>query len=103
MKFRQQLVREIFHENVTDYNANKRSRRSSTVPDPLRLVERHFPSKIQPNEVKKTPSRRCVVCSANKSRSESRYICVPCDVGLCVDPCFEIYHTKRDFANIFAK
>ena len=58
---------------------------------------------IQPNEVKKTPSRRCVVCSANKSRSESRYICVPCDVGLCVDPCFEIYHTKRDFANIFAK
>ncbi|GFT17034.1 piggyBac transposable element-derived protein 4 [Trichonephila clavipes] len=31
-----------------------------------------------------------------KIRKETRYYCEKCDVGLCVVPCFEKFHTQRD-------
>ena len=46
-------------------------------------------------------SKRCALCSANKIRKDTRYYCKDCDVGLCVVPCFEYYHTKTDFSNAF--
>ena len=30
------------------------------------------------------------------SPSESRYFCPDCNVGLCVTPCFRLYHTAQD-------
>lgn len=29
-------------------------------------------------------------------RKETRYYCPDCDVGLCLTPCFKLYHTKAD-------
>lgn len=90
-KFQLQLIREIlekFHQSTscqhrTGYN------------HPLRLTERHFPSVYE--SVGKNRCRRCVVCSANDKRRESTYECKDCNVGLCVDPCFKIYHTKLNY------
>ena len=48
-----------------------------------------------------SPTRRCAVCSVNKIRKDIRYYCKDCDVGLCVVPCFEYFHTKTDFSNVF--
>lgn len=69
---------------------------------PARLTERHFIKTIPPTAGKENPTRKCVICchkkkNGKKMRKETRYFCKQCDVGLCVDPCFEIYHTKEDF------
>lgn len=60
---------------------------------PLRLTARHFPDIVPPTSLKKNALRKCIVCSRKKIRRESRYQCTECDVGLCVQPCFKIYHT----------
>ncbi|XP_034185281.1 uncharacterized protein LOC117606608 isoform X7 [Osmia lignaria lignaria] len=66
---------------------------------PRRLLERHFPETIPPTEKKFNPVRQCVKCSRKKCvngkriRKETRYYCPECNVGLCVTPCFRLYHT----------
>ncbi|CAH1967215.1 unnamed protein product [Acanthoscelides obtectus] len=83
-------------------------RYSSTEAKPLhfdqgnaRLTERHFPELVPRKEGKKSATRRCKVCSQTKAgikkRKESSYMCRECDVGLCVVPCFRIYHQVADF------
>ncbi|UYV79603.1 hypothetical protein LAZ67_17003232 [Cordylochernes scorpioides] len=74
-----------------------RGRPSTSEDIPLRLIERHFPSLVPPTEKKKNPTRYCHVCGANKKRKESRYMCKDCDVALCVVPCFETFHTIKNF------
>ncbi|CAH1966735.1 unnamed protein product [Acanthoscelides obtectus] len=67
-----------------------------------RLQNRHFPVSVprKPGSTK-VGSRRCCVCSHTKQkqakRKESSYMCPECDVGLCVVPCFKIYHTEATF------
>lgn len=68
---------------------------------PSRLKERHFPKTIPPTEEKENPTRKCVICchkrkNGKKIRRETRYFCKQCDASLCVDPCFQIYHTQED-------
>jgi hypothetical protein len=45
--------------------------------------------------------RKCHVCynttTAPKKETKTTYECVECNVGLCVVPCFEIYHTLKNF------
>ena len=57
----------------------------------LRLNGRHFPSLCERKKIAK------VVCTKNNKRRESRYQCQECDVGLCVYPCFKIYHTELNY------
>jgi hypothetical protein len=40
---------------------------------------------------------RCRVCSSKKKRTTTRFSCMKCKVGLCIEPCFQIYHTKVNF------
>ncbi|CAH2005722.1 unnamed protein product [Acanthoscelides obtectus] len=67
-----------------------------------RLQNRHFPVSVprKPGSTK-VGSRRCWVCSHTKQkqakRKESSYMCPECDVGLCVVPCFKLYHTEATF------
>ena len=65
---------------------------------PFRLIDRHFPSKC-PNRAGTTQlsRRKCVVCMKSKRRSDTRYECRKCDVGLCIDNCFEIFHTQLNY------
>ena len=61
-----------------------------------RYSGRHFPELIPPTECKENPQKRCVVCSKNKKRKESRYQSADCEnkPGLCPAPCFRVYHTE---------
>ena len=74
-----------------EYSENTINRWSRTciLPSPLRLTERHFIVTVLATKKKEKPSTRCVVCSENKIRSETRYMCGDCNVGLCVVSCFK--------------
>lgn len=84
-------------------SVNKTKGRPGILPNPLRLTERHFLDIIPSNEKKLRPTRQCFVCCSKRNdngkriRKETRYFCPDCDVGLCLSPCFKIYHTKAEF------
>jgi len=104
LQFRIALVRSLLEQNLQNDLSKHSVRRGrpSNEPTPIRLISRHFPSLIPPTESKQHPTRRCYVCAhtkneSNRTRSESRYECTICDVALCVDPCFRVYHTSLNF------
>ena len=69
---------------------------SAKLEDVMRLTERHFIRKI-PGTQRERPTRRCRVCyKKGLKRKESRYCCSSCpsQPGLCLEGCFEAYHTK---------
>jgi len=102
LEYRLKLI-ETYVENYFSAEMGPKSGRPSTTHNPLRLSERHFIEHIPPTDKKEFPTRRCIVCSSKKDgrgkkvRRESRYYCPDCDVGLCLDPCFRIYHTRKEF------
>ncbi|CAL1277651.1 unnamed protein product [Larinioides sclopetarius] len=68
-----------------------------------RLTRRHFASHIEATEKKKMPTRVYTLCSkkfdnkGRRVRKESRFECKQCNVALWIVPCFEIFHTVKDF------
>ncbi|XP_012939283.1 piggyBac transposable element-derived protein 4-like [Aplysia californica] len=52
----------------------------------------HFPAKFA------DPKHRpvCKVCASVKKRAQCRHYCPTCNVALCIDNCFRIYHTAKD-------
>ena len=50
----------------------------------------HFPKRLERNKRK-----NCVLCYQNTQNYKKTYFeCDQCGVGLCIDSCFKIYHTK---------
>jgi len=94
LKFRIDLIEGLFVKYAMERKVPGRRGDDNTV---RRLIERHFPKRIPPTEKKSKPTRRCVVCSKHGKRRETVYHCRDCDVALCVDECFEDYHTKKNF------
>lgn len=69
-----------------------------------RLISRHFIKKIPPTPKKSNPRRTCKVCSKkiktgklDRCKKETSYYCPICNVPLCIENCFEIYHTKKQY------
>lgn len=98
-KFHLCLIREILlkypNENTC---SNKSGGQTASKDNQLRLVSRHFPSKYtNPTGMRQNGRRKCVVCSKHKMRTETRFQCKDCNVGLCIEPCFLLYHTKKDY------
>jgi hypothetical protein len=89
--FRVSLVQALF-EQFADTERKVRSGRAEQNVIP-RLHERHCIQSVALSRKKSTPLRRCVVCSKHGWRSDSRFHCQECDVRLCVDGCFEAYHS----------
>jgi hypothetical protein len=106
LKFRTQLIERIiedYHGPII-YQKNLAARQSVEGMGSVRLTERHFPSFIPSTEGKAAPTRRCRVCCSKanheqqkKTRKETRYMCSPCNVALCPAPCFEKFHTKKNY------
>lgn len=99
-EYRLNLVRQILQRFHTDKISPTRGERPSKHPAPLRLTARHFPKLVPSTEKKKNAMRVWHVCSHTKGvkkRKESRYMCEQCDVGLCVAPCFGLFHTVLHF------
>ncbi len=79
-----------------------------------RLNSRHFPSHIPPTDgsKRKNPTRQCVVCmpaekelreaagipSISRPGRESAYERRKCNKGLCVDPCFRLDNTHKEYS-----
>lgn len=101
LDFRSKLVEEM----IEKYHSSTYSKTAGPPKQPglLRLTERHFPDFIPPTEKKAFPYRNCAICCSKKDnkgkkiRKETRYWCSDCKVGLCVVPCFKIYHTQLKF------
>lgn len=68
------------------------------LPLSLRLTERHFLTNIGKTSSGRSVQRDCTVCSQRKGRGRKTtiYKCKQCDLPMCVVPCFELYHTKKD-------
>lgn len=99
---------QLFEGLVKKYTTNECKASNRVVGNELsvmRLSGRHwhFPTYVKATPKNKNPCRRCAVCSqqfeqnGKRKRKESRYQCEKCDVGLCVSPCFEIFHTLDNF------
>ncbi|XP_018574685.2 piggyBac transposable element-derived protein 4 [Anoplophora glabripennis] len=95
-KFQMDLIRQLLERYG---QVNKPTPMSAATTS--KLTERHFPFLVPAAEKSKNASRRCTVCFQTKlrqkKRSTSRYMCKECNVGLCVFPCFQEFHTKVIF------
>ena len=98
--FAMELVRQLLEDNATE---RPTPARRSAQGDPLRLSGRHFIRTLQtpPQAKEKKMQRQCHVCSHTsrrpRTRKDTRYHCRECDVPLCLEPCFEEYHTLANY------
>lgn len=101
--FQLELIRQLIsrYQEKETKTTNKGGRPSSG-DIPLRLTARHFPQLVPPVPGGKQNAQRiCHVCKHSenhpKKRKDSRYFCPECNVGLCIVPCFELFHTLKKF------
>ncbi|XP_041711128.1 piggyBac transposable element-derived protein 4 isoform X3 [Coregonus clupeaformis] len=99
-KYRENLMRELLEEHHTPRHPSTGGRPAAD--NPLRLTARHFPSKVPQTAAQGSRTRRhCKVCLSStmrrKQRKLTKYMCVPCDIPLCVAPCFGEYHTLKHY------
>ena len=102
VEFRLLLIERLISEYHKPEQHQRRGRPSLNDVNPLRLTARHFLKSLPPTAGKQQPTSRCKVCCSHqkdskKIRKETHYCCADCDVPLCVVPCFEIYHTRKNF------
>ena len=65
----------------------------------------HYLGKFEGTETAKKPRKQCKVCydrcavvPGKRKRGTDTYVrCVPCDIPLCLEPCFYIFHQKIDY------
>ncbi|CAF2785883.1 unnamed protein product [Rotaria sp. Silwood2] len=93
---------QLIHEVLQTYTVPKPTiGRPALTDQPTRLTGRHFPSLVPETTNRQTRPRKCVVCAHTtrrpRKRTDSRYMCKDCDVGLCVVGCFEKFHTLLHF------
>ncbi|GBL75918.1 PiggyBac transposable element-derived protein 4 [Araneus ventricosus] len=100
VEFRMKLIERLIEVTVCN-PSTRRGPFPKSEENVVRLTGRHFPFYVDESESRKK-SRKCVVCSlkinenGKRVRRESRFECKNCNVGLCVAPCFEIYHTESN-------
>lgn len=96
--FTREVIRQLL-EQYSEPLPTAGRRRAPHGDDPTRLTGRHFPKHIPPTAAKKNAQKPCHVCRTStlrpKQRKDTRFMCVPCDTALCLDPCFEVYHTLK--------
>lgn len=59
----------------------------------------HYLEKIPPTTKKAVPAKPCRVCTKNKKRKETTFVCAICPEkpALCVVNCLQIFHTDPRF------
>ena len=92
------------------------------VPDPvdcpLCLVDKHFIEPIPGQEMgrRKHLSHACFICNVSKEvlsdasfedsykpKKYTPYWCSICKCTLCIDPCFRLYYSKKDYTSKIIK
>ena len=109
--FRKNCVKEM----IEDANGQMVEVEATGTEVLTRLTARHFPSKVvpKPGAKKQNPARLCVVCSTTtgkrkapgdgRRRKETTCECSKCDVGLCWQPCFGLFHQYKDYKAAWRK
>ncbi|CAM4659016.1 unnamed protein product [Leuciscus chuanchicus] len=100
LQFRTNLMRGLLEEYSTLRCPAKGGR--PALDTPLRLTARHFPSEVPQTTSQGSKTRRhCKVCLSStrkgKQRRLTKHMCVPCNTPLCAVPCFEEYHTLKNY------
>ena len=111
-QYRDRIVKYLIGEGLKCYRiplppvlSRKLGKRNAQDAEEKRLTERHFPSNIPMGEGRKRakPCRPCFVCNrlpgieVQLNIKRTSFWCEDCLKPLCISPCFQIYHTKRDF------
>ena len=97
LSYRIQLVEGLFTKYscaAGERSVPGRHASNNTIPQ---LTERHFLRKVSPKSEKSKPQRRCVVCTKHGKKKTSVHCYQICDMGLCLEDCFELYHTKLNY------
>ena len=123
--FRQQKMHWQFRIELVKHmlsNAQQHPWGIVPVPDlvdsPLCLVNKHFIEPIPGQEGgrRKHPNHACFVCNVSKEalsdagfedsykpKKYTSYWCPICKHALCIDPCFRLYHTEKDYTSKIIK
>ena len=114
--FRRTLISELISNNPV--GVISKAGRPSVNPQQLeRLTARHFISKIVGSGKKKNIARLCVVCNKAEQTNtevdpehkrrrpghETKYECKDCNVALCIDPCFRLFHTNQEYVQAYKR
>ena len=109
MSYRNFLLKLINQLTTTATSQEDEPTTSASLP---RKVPRHDPPErmhggfsgghllviLPPNSAGKPSRRRCRVCSKNKIRKQTAYICQYCNVALCPTPCYGTYHSCQNYS-----
>jgi hypothetical protein len=92
--FRLTLVRDLIQEGgrVPRPQTTPWGRPTTSTSQPTRLDIRQ--NEHWPSEGRRV---RCRVCATKNKETWTKFCCSKCNVGLCVDPCFRVYHTQMHF------
>ena len=98
LQFRQDIINSIAMFHMTKHRTHQTSRNpgASGLREPTHLVGKHHIELISCCPGEKRRREVCTRCSAIKKRTDGSYQCARCKITLCMTPCFEIYHTKKD-------
>ena len=103
-----------YREYIAEYLISQSNRTYSCVDTDNflqcdRLVGRRWPMKLERNGIGCIVPHRCKVCCValkekmitgrEKKKKSTSYKCQQCNVPLCIDPCFGIYHVEKDYKN----
>ena len=99
-QFRVTLATDLLHAASVDpgTESDHHGPRRQSLQPTARLTERHFPITVGKSSAGRPLQRDCSVCSRKKGRGRktTTYKCRECDLPMCIVPCFELHHTKRD-------
>jgi hypothetical protein len=90
--FRLALVKDLIQEGIRVPQTALRGRPTPLTKNLTRLD--FWQSPHWPQEANRI---RCRMCSAANKQTLRKVKCEICNVGLCLEPCFKIYHTKLNF------
>lgn len=87
--------KEVIDGLLENFTSNSVKKLTAVANEFIRLKERHFPKKYDNPKYKPD----CKVCGSLRPRvrRQTCYYCVDCDVALCIVPCFELFHTYKDY------
>jgi hypothetical protein len=91
LRFREQLVRDLLvlsREESTSIPVAPRGRPCSG------RQQSRLEGKQYTHWLAKGKTRPCRVCQLQKKRKRTAYFCEKCDTGLCVVPCFQVWHSR---------
>ncbi|XP_022780491.1 piggyBac transposable element-derived protein 4-like [Stylophora pistillata] len=109
--FRRELVKELVRNSGISHSLTPRGRPRRSAEGLTHLqVGGHFPEKILGTGKKSNITRACVVCFPAQKKilkrtgekrkrpgKESSFQCSVCKVSLCIQNCFQLFHTVQDY------